>query len=253
MIYYSIAVLMLAGIQDIVIVVNSEHEAMYRKLLGDGSRFGVRLSYVGQVGSGGVVDAMLCADVAKGKKILTILGDNVFYGQGLSSLLQNVVNSRHVCIFGYEVGDPRSFGVIEYGESGKISGITEKPQNPSSNTVSTGLYFLDETWFDRAQATAVSSRGEYEIASLLESYIREDRLDLISLSRGYTWFDAGTVASLFNASNFLKSVQQNQGFMVGCLEEIAWKFGWIDEEGLIDASRFYRSSYGAYLRSLPSL
>ncbi len=253
MVYYPISVLMLAGIREICMITTPEDQAQFKRALGDGSQWGISLTYVVQNSPDGLAQAYLLAeDFLAGAPSAMVLGDNIFFGHGLPELLAEADGkATGGTVFGYHVNDPERYGVVEFDVSGKVVSIIEKPKNPPSNYAVTGLYFLDETAPQRAKAVKPSARGELEIVTLLESYLAEDTLSVKRMGRGYAWLDTGTHGSLLDASNFVRTLQDRQGLQTGCPEEIAYLQGWITREQLAEkANALRKNSYGAYLLKL---
>ncbi|WP_371056839.1 glucose-1-phosphate thymidylyltransferase RfbA [Rhodosalinus sp. K401] len=253
MIYYPLSVLMLTGIREIAIITTAVDEEQFRRVLGDGSQWGLSLNYVVQPSPDGLAQAYILARAfLAGAPSVMVLGDNIFYGHGLTQLLQeaNAKSSRGT-VFGCRVHDPQRYGVVAMDESGRPTAIIEKPKVPPSDYAVTGLYFLDETAPERAEALTPSERGELEITCLLQTYLDEGALDIARLGRGYAWLDTGTHASLLDAGNFVRTLQLRQGMQCGCPEEIAFDQGWIDSAALeSQAARYGKSAYGEYLRKL---
>ena len=251
MVFYPLSTLMLAGIRDILVISTPQDLPNFERLLGDGSRYGIRLSYKIQPSPDGLAQAFtLGEEFIDGDRCAMILGDNIFYGAGLRDQLRRAVDRKQgATIFGYYVDDPERFGVVDFDENGRARSIEEKPKNPRSNYAVTGLYFYDNTVVDRAKALKPSPRGELEITDLNRTYLDEDRLSVITLGRGYAWLDTGTIESLTGASEFVKVVETRAGIKIAALEEIAFLNGWIDKKQLVDAAALYgKSPYGAYLR-----
>ena len=253
MIYYPLSVLMLAGIREIAVITTPEDQGQFKRLLGDGSQWGVTLTFIVQPSPDGLAQAYLLAeDFLDGAPSAMVLGDNIFFGHGLPELLAeaNKVNQGGT-VFGYRVTDPERYGVVGMDETGKVVEIIEKPEVPPSNYAVTGLYFLDGTAPDRARSIEPSDRGELEITSLLETYLKDEDLTVQRMGRGFAWLDTGTHASLLDAGNFVRTLQSRQGLQTGCPEEIAFENKWITEEQLLDrAELFKKSDYGKYLKSL---
>ena len=253
MIYYPISVLMLAGIREICMITTPQDADQFKRLLGDGSQWGVSLTYVEQPSPDGLAQAFILAeDFLAGAPSALVLGDNVFFGHGLPALLA-AADAKEVggTVFGYHVADPERYGVVSFGADGKAHQIIEKPTTPPSNYAVTGLYFLDTTAPARAKEVKPSPRGELEITDLLQSYLDEGSLSVKTMGRGYAWLDTGTHGSLLDASNFVRTLEQRQGLQTGCLEEIAYHAGWISPEALAArAEMFKKNNYGAYLERL---
>lgn len=253
MIYYPLSVMMLAGIRDIVIVVSPQAEPLFKKMLGDGENWGMRLHYVQQTQTAGLADALLqTSAIASGQKICVVLGDNLFYGQGFSGLLHSALQQPHGAqAFVYPVNDVRPFGAVLLDNEGQILSIEEKPVENRPGLILTGLYLLDERALDLAATLQPSARGELELTDLLKLYLSEKTLTLQHLGRGFSWMDMGTSDSLLDAANFVYGLEKRQGFKVACPEEIAWRQGWISDAMLHDLGRqMHASAYGRYLMSL---
>ncbi|WP_372891586.1 glucose-1-phosphate thymidylyltransferase RfbA [Rhodosalinus sp.] len=253
MIYYPLTVLMLAGIREIAVITTAEDQHQFRRTLGDGSQWGVSLEYIVQPSPDGLAQAYLLAEgFLAGAPSAMVLGDNIFYGHGLQDLLASAAaRPEGGTVFGYHVADPERYGVVEFGDDGRVLAIIEKPAHPPSTYAVTGLYFLDGTAPERAREVAPSERGELEITALLESYLADGCLTVERMGRGYAWLDTGTHASLLDAGNFVRTLEQRQGQQVGSPEEVAFKLGWIDGERLSARARMYaKTDYGAYLAGL---
>ena len=253
MIYHPISVLMLAGIREILIISTPDDLPMFRRLLGDGSRFGVEFSYVVQPSPDGLAQAFILGEDFIGKdRVALVLGDNIFYGQGFSPILKKVVQREQgATIFGYFAKDPERFGVVEFDDSGKAISIEEKPANPKSNYAVTGLYFYDNDVVSIAKSVKPSDRGELEITSVNQAYLERGDLQVEILRRGHTWLDTGTHESLLEASQFVETIERYQSYKIACLEEIAWIAGWITDDQLrARAEELNKNSYGAYLSNL---
>lgn len=253
MIYYPLSVLMLAGIRETLIISTPEDLPLYRRLLGDGSRFGIRLEYAEQPRPEGLAQAFLIGeDFIAGDPCTLVLGDNIFYGQGFSPKLKAAAErSSGATVFGYEVRDPHRFGVVEFDKSGKAISIEEKPAHPKSNFAVTGLYFYDADVVSIAKAIKPSSRGELEITCVNRAYLERGDLQVEILGRGHTWLDTGTHDSLLEASQFVHTIEHHQGFKVACLEEISWRNGWLGPDELQNAIKLLgKTSYADYLRAL---
>lgn len=253
MIYYPVSVLMLAGIRDILLISTPADLPLYEKLLGDGSQFGISMSYAEQPSPDGLAQAFIIGEEFIGKdSVALVLGDNVFYGQGFSaSVRAAAAREKGATVFGYEVRDPERFGVVEMDENGNAVSIEEKPQHPKSNLAVTGLYFYDNDVVEIAKNIKPSDRNELEITSINQVYLERKTLRVQFLGRGHTWLDTGTHDSLLEASMFVHTIQKHQGFMVACLEEIAFKNKWLDEAGLLRAAKALpKTEYGKYLLAL---
>ena len=253
MIYYPISVLMLAGIREICVIITPQDADQFKRLLGDGSQWGVSLTYVEQPSPDGLAQAFILAEeFLNGAPSALVLGDNVFFGHGLPELLA-AADSKPVggTVFGYHVSDPERYGVVSFDGEGRAQQIIEKPDVPPSNYAVTGLYFLDGTAPARAKEVQPSARGELEITDLLQMYLDEGQLSVETMGRGYAWLDTGTHGSLLDAGNFVRTLHERQGLQTGCLEEIAYHAGWISREALAErAELFKKNSYGAYLNQI---
>lgn len=250
MIYYPLSVLMLSGIREILIITTPEDKKSFQKLLGDGSAFGIKLNYAEQAKPEGLAQAFLIGEEFIGEEsVCLVLGDNIFFGQGFSPKLKKVVQeNKGATIFGYQVMDPERFGVVQFDNDFNALTIEEKPTNPKSNWAVTGLYFYDNSVIEMAKKIAPSERGELEITTLNEMYLKEGRLRVELLGRGFAWLDTGTHDSLIEAGSFVETVQKRQGLMVACPEEIAWRNGWLnDEEIFARAKMLSKNHYGNYL------
>lgn len=251
MIYYPLSTLMLAGIQDILIISTPTDLPNFEKLLGDGSNYGINLSYAIQPSPDGLAQAFIIGeDFIDGDSCAMILGDNIFYGNGLTRHLKEAASIKNgATVFGYYVDDPQRFGIIEFDENGKAISIEEKPENPKSNYCVTGLYFYDNRVCELAKKVKPSARGELEITDLNRMYLEEGLLNVVTLGRGYSWLDTGTMDSLSEASEFVRVIENRQGIQIASLEEIAYKNDWITKEKLIEAAEFYsKSKYGQHLK-----
>ena len=255
MIYYPISTLMLAGIRDILIISTPEDTPRFQHLLEDGRQFGLSLSYKVQLSPDGLAQAFLLGEEFIGDDACAmVLGDSIFYGNGFSKLLkeaaQNAENGR-ATVFGYHVEDPERFGIVEFDENGKVISVEEKPANPKSNYAITGLYFYDKDVVEYAKQVKPSARGELEITTLNNIYLKKGRLDIKLLGRGFAWLDTGTMDSLVEAAAFVQMVEKRQGIKISALEEIAYKNGWIDKETLLkSAEKYGKSPYGVHLKKV---
>lgn len=251
MIFYPLSTLMLAGIRDILIISTPTDLPNFERLLGDGSRYGINLCYKEQPSPDGLAQAFIIGeDFIGNDECAMILGDNIFHGGGLKKHLREAAdNHGRATVFGYYVEDPERFGIVEFDKDGKAVSLEEKPQKPKSNYAVTGLYFYDTNVCEYAKSLKPSARGELEITDLNRLYLEENKLDVITLGRGYGWLDTGTVDSLAEASEYVKVIETRQGLMIACLEEISYKNGWIDEETLMKSAESYgKSPYGAHLK-----
>lgn len=253
LIYYPLSVLMLAGIKDILIISTQEDTPVYEKLLGNGSTFGLKFTYKVQEKPRGLADAFILGEDFIGKdNVCLILGDNVFYGQNLTALLNKAKNlEKGATIFGYPVKDPRSFGVVEFDENYKVISIEEKPEKPKSKFAVPGLYFYDNKVVEIAKKVKPSARGEIEITAINNAYLEKDELNVILLGRGMAWLDTGTPEGMLKAAEYVEAVQSRQGLYIACLEEIAWRRGFITGEQLRQVGEKLRmTDYGEYILSL---
>lgn len=253
MIYYPLSTLMLAGIRDILVISTPQDTPRFAQLLGDGSAWGLSLSYAEQPSPDGLAQAFLIGETfLAGAPSALVLGDNLFYGHDLPQLLVAAdAREQGATVFAYHVQDPERYGVVAFDATGRVVDIEEKPVRPRSNYAVTGLYFYDGSVVERARALRPSARGELEITDLNRSYLQEGRLAVELMGRGYAWFDTGTHDSLLEAGQFIATIERRQGLKIACLEEIAWMQGWIDDEGLLrQAERLGKSGYGRYLRQL---
>ena len=253
MVYYPLSVLMLAGINEIAIITTPHDNNQSRALLGDGSQWGINLTYIIQPKPEGLAQAFILAEeFLNGSESTLILGDNIFHGDGIRELLQKANNSTAAAnIFGYHVSDPERYGVIDFDANGNVKSIIEKPKKPKSNHAVVGLYFLDETAPDRAKNIKPSDRGELEITSLLNTYLEDKSLLMHQMSRGYAWLDTGTHASLLDAGNFVRTLQKRQGLQIGSPDIVAFENGWVSRSELeLRSEKFSKNAYGDYLKSI---
>ena len=254
MIYYPLSVLMLAGIREIAVITTPQDQPQFRRLMGDGSQWGLELTWIEQPSPDGLAQAYILAeDFLDGAPSAMVLGDNIFFGHGLPEILARADQAETGgTVFGYQVGDPERYGVVSFDDSGtRATKIVEKPAQPESDYAVTGLYFLDGSAPERARAVKPSVRGELEITSLLESYLSQGTLKVEKMGRGYAWLDTGTHASLLDAANFVRTLQDRQGLQISCPEEIAYRQGWIDVNLLKQhAEQFSKTGYGRFLQSL---
>ncbi|MEJ2455319.1 MAG: glucose-1-phosphate thymidylyltransferase RfbA [Candidatus Thiodiazotropha sp.] len=253
MIYYPLSVLMLAGIRDILVITSPEHLENYRQLLGDGSQFGISLCYEIQKSPDGLAQAFIIGrNFISSDNVSLILGDNIFYGQGFTPKLQHAIDKKHgATIFGYQVKDPERFGVVEFDKDKQAISIEEKPISPRSHYAVTGLYFYDNDVVEIAKQIKPSARGELEITSINQIYLERGMLNVEQLGRGFAWLDTGTHESLLEAAQFVETIEKRQGYKIACLEEIAWRYGWLTTEELrVAGTNLSNTSYGEYLISL---
>ena len=253
MIYYPLSTLMLAGITDILVISTPEYTLLFEQLLGDGSDIGVSLTYKVQEKPNGLAEAfILGADFIGNDSVCLILGDNIYYGSGLSKLVQEAAEKTDgATVFGYHVNDPERFGVVEFDDDMKALSIEEKPENPKSNYAVTGLYFYDNTVVEKAKNLKPSNRGELEITDINKLYLDEGKLDVKLMGRGYAWLDTGTHDSMMEAASFIATIQKRQNLKVACLEEIAYRMGYISKEKLVElAQPMKKNDYGQYLLRL---
>jgi len=253
MIYYPLSTLMLAGIRDILIITTPEDQSSFQRLLEDGSRFGISLTYAVQPKPEGLAQAFLIGREFIGDgSVCLVLGDNIFYGANLRNLVRNAVERKTgATVFGYYVSDPERFGVVEFDEAGKAVSIEEKPKNPKSNFAVTGLYFYDNDVVKIAENIEPSPRGELEITSVNNEYLKRGLLHVELFKCGYAWLDTGTHDSMLDAANFIRTVETRQGLQIACLQEIAWENGWLTREEVLDSiADMHKTEYGQYLLKL---
>ncbi len=253
MVYYPLSVLMLAGIREIAVITTPHDQEQFQRTLGDGSQWGVELTYIRQASPDGLAQAYLLAEeFLAGSPSAMVLGDNIFFGHGLPQLMADAdEQAEGGTVFGYHVSDPERYGVVDFDDDGNVKAIIEKPDVPPSNHAVTGLYFLDGTASERAARVQPSDRGELEITSLLEDYLEDGLLSVKRMGRGYAWLDTGTHGSLLDAGNFVRTLEKRQGLQTGSPDEIAFQQGWISAEDLSErATLFRKNSYGAYLSAL---
>ncbi|MEQ9772533.1 glucose-1-phosphate thymidylyltransferase RfbA [Pectobacterium jejuense] len=253
MVYYPLSTLMLAGIRDILIITTPEDNSSFQRLLGDGGKFGVNISYAIQPSPDGLAQAFIIGEEFIGNdRCCLVLGDNIFYGQSFSRTLEQAASREcGATVFGYRVKDPERFGVVDFDSNNKVLSIVEKPLQPKSSWAVTGLYFYDNRVVDFAKQVKPSERGELEITALNQMYLDDDSLNVELLGRGFAWLDTGTHESLHEASSFVETIEHVQGLKVACLEEIAWHKGWLDDSQLVHyAEPMLKNDYGRYLMSL---
>lgn len=252
MVYYPLSTLLLAGVRDVLVITTPHDAAAFTRLLGDGSQFGISISYAVQAEPKGLAQAfVLGADFLDGDSAALVLGDNIFYGPGLGDRLQRFAEIDGGAVFAYRVSDPTAYGVVEFDGSGRALSIEEKPVHPRSSYAVPGLYFYSADVVDVARSLRPSARGEYEITDVNLHYLREGRLQVEVLPRGTAWLDTGTVDSLLDASDFVRTIENRQGLKIGAPEEVAWRRGFLDDDGLRErAAALGRSRYGTYLLSL---
>jgi glucose-1-phosphate thymidylyltransferase len=253
MIYYPLATLMLAGIREILVISTPRDLALFQALLGDGGRWGLSLSYAEQPRPDGLAQAFLIgAEFVKGHRVALVLGDNLFYGHGLSQMLVAASEKRRpgATVFAYHVTDPQRYGVVAFDAAGKATSIEEKPAQPKSSWAVTGLYFYDERVCEFARTLQPSPRGELEITDLNRLYLERGELEVEKLGRGFAWLDTGTPDSLIEAAEFIRALEKRQGFKVACPEEIAYNSGWISRDAVLQLAEGYKGDYGAYLRRI---
>lgn len=253
MIYYSLSVLMLAGVREIALITTPEDQSQFQRLLGDGSQWGLSFTYLVQPSPDGLAQAYLLAEeFLAGAPSAMVLGDNIFFGTGLSGVLERAAAApAGGTVFGYHVSDPERYGVVGFDAAGRVNSIVEKPAKAPSNYAVTGLYFLDESAPARAAKVKPSARGELEITSLLETYLEEGALTVETMGRGFAWLDTGTHGSLLDASNFVRTLTERQGLQVGSPDEVAFRKGWLDRDALAERAKLFgKNQYGLALRRL---
>ena len=253
MIHYPLSILMLAGIREILVISTPRDLPLFKELLGSGENFGVKFEYEIQEKPNGLAEAFIIGEKFIGNdSCALVLGDNIFYGHGLTGMLKEAEARKDgATIFGYYVTNPQDFGVVEFDGNGKVISLEEKPQNPKSNYAVPGLYFYDNTVVEKAKSVKPSKRGELEITSINEMYLQEEKLHVVNFGRGMAWLDTGTHDALLEAANFVKTIQSRQGVMVACLEEIAYRNGWISKEKVLELAKpLMKSKYGEYLVNL---
>jgi glucose-1-phosphate thymidylyltransferase len=256
MIYYPLSSLMLANIREVLVISTPRDLPMFRELLGSGEEIGMRFDYIVQEKPNGLAQAFVLGEQFIGDdKVALVLGDNLFYGQNFSGMLKRAAAiEKGACIFGYTVKDPRAYGVVEFSPDGRALSLEEKPQQPKSNYAVPGLYFYDNTVVQRAKKLQPSVRGEYEITDLNKTYLKDEALRVEIFGRGFAWLDTGNCDSLLEASNFVATIQKRQGFYISCIEEIAWRNGWISDDKLrILGNKLDKTEYGKYLLDLSSM
>jgi glucose-1-phosphate thymidylyltransferase len=254
MIYYPLSTLMQAGIRDILVITTPDDQAAFRRLLGDGSDLGIKLSYTAQPNPGGLAQAFLIgADFIGGDKVALVLGDNIFHGEGLGTSLSANTDVDGALIFAHQVANPRAYGVVEFDSTLTAVSIEEKPAKPKSNYAVPGLYFYDNSVVEVARSISPSARGELEISTVNEHYLGRKALQVRVLDRGTAWLDTGTFESMVQASEFVRVIEDRQGFKIGCIEEVAWRAGWVTDAQLLElAEPLRKSGYGDYLAGLLS-
>ena len=255
MIYYPLSVLMLAGIRDILIISTPRDIPKFTELFGSGNDLGIKISYVEQPSPDGLAQAFILGEGFIGNdSVCLVLGDNIFYGDGLSKLVlrikKNVISEKHAVVFGYNVKHPDRYGVASFDKNGKVNDIEEKPENPKSNCAIIGLYFYPNDVIEIAKNIKPSKRGELEISAVNQEFLKQERLFVELLGRGFAWLDTGTQEAMMDASNFIKTIEDRQGLKVACLEEIAYEQGFIEIKKLKELAEKYRNNYGAYLSKL---
>lgn len=255
MIYYPLSTLMMAGISEVLVISTPEYSQQFQNLLGDGAELGMTISYQVQASPDGLAQAFLIGEKFIGNdSVALVLGDNIFHGAGLgTALVKNAKLHKGASIFAYHVSNPRQYGVVDFDPSGRALSIEEKPDNPKSNYAVPGLYFYDNTVVEKAKNVSPSSRGELEISTINDAYLEEGLLNVTVLDRGTAWLDTGTFESMMQASEYVRVIEERQGFKIGCIEEIAWRNGWISTEQLIQIARpLAKSGYGEYLIGIVS-
>ena len=252
MVYYPLSTLMLAGIREILVITNPEHVSQFTSVLGDGSDFGVSLEYAVQEAPNGLAEAFIIGESFIGNDpVALVLGDNIFWGAGMGMMLSQNLDPTGAIIYAYQVSNPQDYGVVEFDPSLKVVSIEEKPVSPRSSFAIPGLYFYDNSVVAKAKQVTPSARGELEITAVNEMYLREGGLNVRVLERGTAWLDTGTVDSMVQAAEYVKVIEQRQGLKIGCIEEIAWRQGWIGDDSLTAlAAKYAKSGYGDYLRDL---
>ncbi|TAD81820.1 MAG: glucose-1-phosphate thymidylyltransferase [Bacteroidetes bacterium] len=252
MIYYPLSVLMLAGINEILIITTPEDQPQFQRLLGNGEQVGCQFSYAAQAVPNGLAQAFVIGEEFIGdQKVCLILGDNIFYGSGFSKLIQSFNNIEGAAVFAYEVTDPERYGVVAFDANNKAISIEEKPEHPKSNFAVPGLYFYDNTVVQIAKTIAPSTRGEYEITTVNNEYLKQGKLHVGVMDRGTAWLDTGTFDSLHDASEYVRVIEKRQGLKIGCIEEVAYRMGFINHQQLQEqAAQLAKSGYGEYLRRL---
>lgn len=252
MVYYPLSTLMMAGINEILVITTPEYNSQFKALLGDGSDYGIRLEYAAQPSPDGLAQAFIIGEEFIGDdSVALVLGDNIFHGAGLGSALQGNTGIDGALIFAYHVSEPSSYGVVEFDDNFIAKSIEEKPSEPKSNFAVPGLYFYDNNVVEIAKKIVPSPRGEFEISSVNEEYLRRGQLQVKVLDRGTAWLDTGTFESMMQASEYVRVIEDRQGFKIGCIEEIAWRMGWLSNEQLADLAKpLVKSGYGAYLDRL---